>query len=89
TYKGLTDEEIQEMTERLEEIEADRKGRIVSVEPRIVVEVEYSNIFAGESSSYDSGYTLRFARIKRIRENLGSEDVDTLERVSEIARKEK
>ncbi len=89
TYKGLTDEEIQKMTELLEEIQIDREGRTVTVDPQVVVEVEYSNIFSGKSSSYDSGYTLRFARIKRIRDNLGPEDVDTLERVSELAQKEK
>lgn len=89
TYKGLTDEEIQKMTERLEEIEVDREGRTVIVDPQVVVEVEYSDIFPGESSSYDSGYTLRFARIKRVRDNLGPEDVDSLERVSKLAHKEK
>ncbi|KXB06864.1 hypothetical protein AKJ51_02635 [candidate division MSBL1 archaeon SCGC-AAA382A20] len=87
TYKGLTDVEIRKMTERLEDAALDKKGRTVTVDPGIVVEVEYSNIFSGESSNYDSGYTLRFARIKGIREDWGPENADTLGRVSELARK--
>ncbi|KXB01593.1 hypothetical protein AKJ41_00915 [candidate division MSBL1 archaeon SCGC-AAA259O05] len=89
TYKGLTDEEIQKMTERLEKIEVDRKGRTVTVKPQIVVEIEYSNIFTEESSTYDSGYTLRFARIKRVRDDLEPKDADTLEGVSKLAHTEK
>lgn len=87
TYKGLTDDEIRDMTEKLEEIKIGQSGRTVEVKPRIVAQVDYSNIFSGESSSYDSGYTLRFARIKEIRDDLSPEDADSLERVSKLAKK--
>ncbi|KXB08094.1 hypothetical protein AKJ58_00900 [candidate division MSBL1 archaeon SCGC-AAA385D11] len=89
TYKGLTDEEIREMTKKLEKLRVSESGRTLKVEPKIVLEVEYSNIFSGESSSYDAGYSLRFARIKGIREDLNPEDASTLSKVSELAESEK
>lgn len=86
TFKGLTDEEIQEMTRRLEELEVRREGRKVEVLPRIVVEVAYNEI--QRSSKYPCGMALRFARITRIREDKSPEEADTLERVKEIYEKQ-
>jgi DNA ligase-1 len=76
TYKGLTDEQFREMTERLLRLEASRARSTVFVQPRIVVEVLFNEI--QESSQYASGYALRFARIRRIRDDKRAIDADTL-----------
>ncbi len=61
TFKGLTDEEIIQMTERLKELSIrEEHGKIV-VEPKIVVEVAYNEI--QKSPKYKSEMALRFARM--------------------------
>lgn len=85
-YSGLTDEEIQEMTERLKRITVKDYGFRVSVLPEIVLEVAFDSI--QKSDRYDSGYALRFPRIKRIRYDKGVEEIDTLDKVKEIYEKQ-
>jgi DNA ligase-1 len=77
TFKGLTDVEFQDMTQRLLALEWSRRRSTVFVQPRIVVEVLFNEIQA--SSQYESGLALRFARIFRIREDKGPADADTLQ----------
>ncbi len=82
TFKGLSDEEMEELTKKLLELKIREVGRIVYVKPKIVVEVLYDEI--QESPKYECGYALRFARINRIRWDKGPEDADTLQRLIEI-----
>jgi DNA ligase-1 len=82
TYKGLTDAEFEKITKDLEKLETSRRRGIVKVRPEIVVEVLASEI--QESSTYSSGYALRFARIVNIREDKGPEDVMTLRELEKI-----
>ncbi|MCD6089349.1 ATP-dependent DNA ligase [Candidatus Bathyarchaeota archaeon] len=82
TFKGLTDREIEEMTERLKQIAVEERGHIVIVKPQIVVEVAYNEI--QKSPKYKSGMALRFARITRIRDDKGPEEADTIQRVRQI-----
>jgi DNA ligase-1 len=77
TFKGLTDEQFQEMTARLLELERTRKGGTVFVQPQVVVEVLFNEV--QESSQYESGLALRFARISRLREDKGPAEADTME----------
>ena len=77
TFKGLTDEEFEEMTRRLLELKVGEEGRVVWVRPAIVVEVAYNEM--QESPRYKSGMALRFARIVRIRWDKGPEEVTTLQ----------
>ncbi len=77
---GLTDEQLEEITERLEPLITEENGRQVEVKPDIVVEVEYEEI--QESPTYSSGYALRFPRLKQFRDDV--EEPDTLERVEEL-----
>lgn len=79
TFKGLTDEEFREMTERLLTLKERETPYVVYVKPEVVVEVAYNEI--QRSPHYDSGFALRFARITRIRDDLSPEDVDTFERL--------
>jgi DNA ligase-1 len=81
-YSGLTDEEILDLTEKLSKITIKDLGHMKIVEPKIVLEVAFNNI--QRSSRHNSGYALRFPRIKRIRWDKSAEEIDTLDRVKEI-----
>lgn len=76
TFKGLTDKQFAEMTARLQALQEDDDGYTVIVRPEIVVEVAYNEI--QRSPQYSSGFALRFARIKRIRDDKGPPQITTL-----------
>ncbi len=80
-YSGLTDAEIVEMTERLKAITFRDLGFKRLVLPRIILEVAFDGI--QQSDRHDSGFALRFPRIKRIRDDKVVEDIDTLDGVKE------
>ena len=82
TFKGLTDAEMIEMTQKLRELAVREERNQVKVLPKIVVEVAYNEI--QKSSKYKCGMALRFARISRIRYDKSAEDVDTIDKVREI-----
>ncbi len=82
TFKGLTDEQFRWMTSRLQELKVTEKWWGVEVRPEIVVEVDYNEI--QKSPRYKSGFALRFARIKRIREDKQPTDADTIDRLNEL-----
>jgi DNA ligase-1 len=86
TFKGLTDEEFKWITRELQKYKVSEGEGIVYVEPRLVVEVAFDEI--QRSPRYSSGYALRFARIKRIREDKSVEDIDTLDRLRELYKKQ-
>lgn len=82
TFKGLTDQQFQEMTERLLSLKVGEDPYTVQVSPEVVVEVAFNEI--QKSPKYASGFALRFARIKRMREDKSPDDADTLERVKTL-----
>ena len=86
TFKGLTDEEMSELTETLEKLAVRREGRRVHVKPEVVVEVLYNEI--QRSPKYECGLALRFARISRIRYDKDPRESDTIQRVREIYEKQ-
>jgi len=86
TFKGLTDEEMTEMTKRLKELVVAEEHRRVVVAPQIVVEVAYNEV--QKSSRYECGMALRFARITRIRPDKSPEEADTIQRVREIYKRQ-
>ncbi|MFB6100012.1 MAG: ATP-dependent DNA ligase [Candidatus Nanohalobium sp.] len=77
---GLTEEELEEVTERLKPLIEREEGRKVWVKPEIIVEVEYEEI--QESPTYSSGYALRFPRLKSFRDD--KEEADSKEKVEDI-----
>ncbi|MDG6959735.1 MAG: ATP-dependent DNA ligase [Nitrososphaerota archaeon] len=81
-YSGLTDKEIDEMTRRLKEITVKDFGYRRQVRPEIVVEVAFDSV--QRSGRHDSGYALRFPRIKRIRTDKGPSDIDGIGEVERI-----
>jgi DNA ligase-1 len=82
TFKGLTDDEIKQMTKRLKELAVREEHGKVVVTPKIVVEVAYNEI--QKSPKYKCGMALRFARITRIRDDKRPEEADTIQRVEQI-----
>jgi DNA ligase-1 len=79
---GYTDEELDALTDRLEELVVGEEGRAVELRPEVVLEVEYEEI--QRSEEYDSGYALRFPRFLRRREELDPRDADSLERIESL-----
>src|SRR5262249_5583323 len=77
TFKGLTDREFAEMTERLRALAVGDDGYTVTVRPEIVVEVAYNEI--QKSPTYPSGFALRFARVVRTREDKPAGQATTLD----------
>jgi DNA ligase-1 len=77
TFKGLTDREFAEMTERLWRLAVADDGYTVRVRPEVVVEVAFNEIQA--SPTYPSGLALRFARITRVRDDKPPGQATTLE----------
>jgi len=82
TFKGLTDREFTEMTERLQALATEDDGYTVRVRPDVVVEVEYNEI--QKSPTYPSGLALRFARIARLREDKSPAQASTLEELRHL-----
>jgi len=77
TFKGLTDREFGEITERLRALATADDGYTVRVRPQVVVEVDYNEI--QKSPTYPSGFALRFARIARVRPDKAPGQATTLE----------
>jgi DNA ligase-1 len=79
TFKGMTDKMLAWQTERLLSLETSREGHVVHVRPELVAEVAFNEI--QQSSTYPGGFALRFARVKRYREDKSAKDADTIETV--------
>jgi DNA ligase-1 len=77
TFKGLTDDEFQQMTERLLGLKVSEARGTVYVQPEVVVEVAFNNI--QKSPQYKSGMALRFARIIRFRPDKTAAEADTIQ----------
>ena len=76
---GLDDDMLINLTEKMKEYKISEKGLKINVEPKIVLEIAFSEIV--KSPEYETGYSLRFPVIKRIRSDKGLSDVDTVERL--------
>jgi DNA ligase-1 len=77
TFKGFTDRQFIEMTERLWTLAERDDGYTVRVRPEVVVEVAYNEI--QKSPTYRAGMALRFARITRIRDDKAPSHATTLD----------
>jgi DNA ligase 1 len=80
TFKGLTDDDFREMTDRLIALKTTEHRGTVVVRPEVVVEVAYSDV--QRSSQYDGGMALRFARIVGVRSDKSASEADTIEAVA-------
>ena len=79
TFKGMTDKMLAWQTERLLSLETSREGHVVHVQPELVAEIAFNEV--QESSTYPGGFALRFARVKRYRDDKSAKDADTIETV--------
>ncbi len=82
TFKGLTDRMLAWQTERLLALEIGRDAYTVHVRPELVVEIAFNDVQA--SPQYPGGVALRFARVKRYREDKAAADADTIAAVRAI-----
>jgi DNA ligase-1 len=76
TFKGLTDDLLRWQTARLQELAVRETGYVVEVRPELVVEVAIDGVQA--STRYAGGVALRFARVRRYREDKAAADADTI-----------
>jgi len=82
TFKGLTDALLQWQTRELLARESSRDAMTVYVRPELVVEVAFNDI--QDSPRYPGGLALRFARVKRYREDKSPDQADTLQTVRRL-----
>jgi len=76
TFKGMTDRMLAWQTGKLLSLETSREGHVVHVRPELVAEIAFNEIQA--SPTYPGGFALRFARVKRYREDKDAKEADTI-----------
>lgn len=79
TFKGLTDEMLGWLTEKLLALEIGRDAYTVYVRPELVAEIAYSGL--QESPRYPGGLALRFARVRSFRPDKIPQEADTIQTV--------
>jgi DNA ligase-1 len=82
TFKGLTDALLTWQTEQLLAREVSREGHVVWVRPELVVEIAVDGV--QRSTRYPGGVALRFARVKRYREDKTPAEADTIAEVQSL-----
>jgi DNA ligase-1 len=82
TFKGLTDAMLAWQTKRFLELEIARDHYTIYVKPEVVAEIAFNEIQA--SAQYPGGLALRFARVKRYRDDKHAEEADTIATVRQI-----
>jgi DNA ligase-1 len=85
TFKGLTDELLAWQTERFQQLAIGTEdGYIVHVRPEVVVEIALDGVQV--STRYPGGVALRFARVRRYREDKSAAEADRIETVQAMLR---
>ncbi|MFF1572288.1 ATP-dependent DNA ligase [Leifsonia sp. NPDC058292] len=84
TFKGLTDDLLRWQTEHFQEIEVRRTAGTVWVAPTTVVEIAIDGV--QRSSRYPGGIALRFARVKRYRDDKPPAEADTIQTLRALLR---
>ncbi|MFZ5512274.1 MAG: ATP-dependent DNA ligase [Pseudomonadota bacterium] len=82
TFKGMTDRMLEWQTRELLAREVAREGYVVYVRPELVVEIAFNEIQA--SPHYPGGLALRFARVKRYRQDKSADQADTIDTVRSL-----
>ncbi|HUG00142.1 MAG TPA: ATP-dependent DNA ligase [Ilumatobacter sp.] len=88
TFKGLTDELLRWQTERFQALRigdgTDGAAHVVHVQPVQVVEIAVDGVQV--SSRYPGGVALRFARVRRYRDDKPASNADTIDSVQSLLR---
>lgn len=79
---GMDDEMLATLTERMQKHIISTNEQVVSFKPAVILEVAYSEIV--ESNEYEVGYSLRFPAIKRVRDDIGLDQVDTIDKLMQM-----
>lgn len=79
---GITDEKLEELTNRFEPLIISEDGKEIKFEPEVVFEVGYEEI--QPSPDYGSGFGLRFPRFIGVREDKDIDNIDTVSRVEDL-----
>lgn len=79
---GMDDQMLAELSEMVEPLIVKKVGRKVEISPSVILEIAYSEIV--KSPEYESGYSLRFPVVKRVRGDIGLDDIDTVKRVESM-----
>ncbi|QLC34432.1 ATP-dependent DNA ligase [Halarchaeum sp. CBA1220] len=79
---GISDDELADLTDRVEPHVVSEDGQTLDVDPHVVFEVGYEEI--QRSPTYSSGYALRFPRFLAVRDDKTPESADSLERVERL-----
>jgi ATP-dependent DNA ligase I len=82
TFKGMTDAMLAWQTERLLALKVAQDRWTVHVRPALVAEVAFDGLQT--SPRYPAGLALRFARVRRYREDKRPDQADTIETVRAI-----
>ena len=84
TFKGLTDDLLRWQTERFLGLEIGREGHVVHVRPEQVVEIAVDGVQV--STRYPGGVALRFARVRRYRDDKPAARADTIDQIRALLR---
>jgi DNA ligase-1 len=76
TFKGLTDALLTWQTEQLLARKVAERGHVVEVRPELVVEIALDGV--QRSTRYAGGVALRFARVRRYRDDKTPAEADTI-----------
>jgi DNA ligase-1 len=76
TFKGMTDQTLRWQTDALLARELGREGVAVHVRPELVVEIAFNDV--QRSPQYPGGVALRFARLKRYRDDKPASAANTI-----------
>jgi DNA ligase-1 len=76
TFKGLTDKMLIWLTKNLQKIKIHEDSWIIYVKPVVVVEIAFNEV--QRSPKYESGYALRFARVKKLRDDKKPNEINTI-----------
>jgi DNA ligase-1 len=82
TFKGMTDELLAWQTERFLALETGRDAQVVWVRPEQVVEIALDGVQS--STRYPGGVALRFARVRRYRDDKPPAEADTIDTVRRL-----
>ncbi len=87
-YSGLTDAELATLTAHLDAttLETFAHGRVRTVAPTVVLEVTFDAV--QPSPRHKGGYALRFPRIVRLRPDKTPAEIDTIDEVARLARRD-
>jgi DNA ligase 1 len=79
---GLDDKTLLELYGLAEPLITSKIGTQVKIAPHIILEIAYSEIVKSPDS--ESGYSLRFPVVKRIRDDLSIDDIDSVDRIESM-----